>query len=174
MQQDFQLKGGGFMDCTTCQKCTKQYIEETLPKNRILEYCAHLDQCAACREDLYINYSIVRALNQLNAGEDLSSDYVAEVNGRLAADQARIHRSARFRVYRRVFIAIEILGIAIAFAFFPPKEKGYAYLPEESESHIIIEYYGVPAYMDPVLKGIVEYNDDVLTCIREAENEKGE
>ncbi|MCR5532022.1 MAG: hypothetical protein K6F26_09260 [Lachnospiraceae bacterium] len=160
------------MDCTTCQECTKQYIEGQLPQNRILEYCAHLEECSACREDLYINYAIVTALKQLNDGEELSADYVKEVDTGLAQAKARIHRGARLRVYRRLFIALEILGIAGAMALFPQREKGYAYLPEEEESRIVIEAYGVPTYMDPVIQGIYRYNDDVIACIRKAENQK--
>ena len=162
------------MDCTTCQECTKQYIDGCLPQNRILEYCEHLDGCSKCREDLYINYSIVTALRQLNNGEELSDDFVKEVDAGLASSKARIHRSQRIRVFRRIFIAIEILGIAAAMAIFTPKEKDYAFLPEDEESRIVIEYYGVPSYMDPVLKGIYHYHEDVLSYMKEAEQAKGE
>jgi hypothetical protein len=60
----------------------------------------------------------------------------------------------------------------LAFSIFTPKQKNYAFLPDEEDSRIVITFYGIPGHMDPVLKGIYRYNDDVLAALNEMEKEK--
>ncbi|MBO4324762.1 MAG: zf-HC2 domain-containing protein [Lachnospiraceae bacterium] len=160
------------MDCTTCQECTKSFIDGTLPGNQILEYYAHLETCPKCKEDLIINYAIVNAIRSLNDNEELSSDYVKEVDDRLNAARNAILHEAKAKRFRRAFVVLEIIAIMAFASFFPPIEKTYAFLPEDSEDHVVIEMYGVPTYLDPVIQGIYKYNDDVLKCIRERDRAK--
>lgn len=160
------------MDCTTCQECTKSFIDGTLPGNLILEYYAHLEKCPKCKEDLIINYAIVNAIRSLNENEELSSDYVKEVDDRLNAARNGILHEAKAKRFRRAFVILEILAVMVFASFFPPIEKTYAFLPEDTEDHVVIEMYGVPTYLDPVIQGIYKYNDDVLRCIRERDRAK--
>ena len=137
-----------------------------------MAYTDPLANCPECTEDLHINYAILTALRQLNEGQDLSDNFAKEVDNKLKVARYKIRREARLKVYRRIFIFFEIVGLALAFAIFTPKEKNYAFLPDDEESKIVITFYGIPGYMDPVLKGIYRYNDDVLAAIKEMEKEK--
>ncbi|MBO4669086.1 MAG: hypothetical protein J5648_03825 [Lachnospiraceae bacterium] len=159
------------MDCRSCKKCTELYIDGQLPQNRIVAYTDHLASCPECTEDLHINYAILTALRQLNEGQDLSDNFATEVDNKLKVARFKIRREARLKVYRRVFIFFEIVGLALAFSIFTPKEKTYAFLPDDAESKVVISFYGIPGYMDPVLKGIYKYNDEVLAAIKEMEKE---
>ena len=159
------------MDCRSCKKCTELYIDGLLPQNLIVAYTDHLASCPECTEDLHINYAILTALRQLNEGQDLSDNFATEVDNKLKVARFKIRREARLKVYRRVFIFFEIVGLALAFSIFTPKEKTYAFLPDDAESKVVISFYGIPGYMDPVLKGIYKYNDEVLAAIKEMEKE---
>ena len=159
------------MDCRSCKKCTELYIDGQLPQNRIVAYTDHLASCPECTEDLHINYAILTALRQLNEGQDLSDNFATEVDNKLKVARFKIRREARLKVYRRVLIFFEIVGLALAFSIFTPKEKTYAFLPDDAQSKVVISFYGIPGYMDPVLKGIYKYNDEVLAAIKEMEKE---
>lgn len=162
------------MDCAKCQECTKSYIDGTLPDNLVLEYCAHLETCPKCKEDLIVNYALVNALRSLNENRELSSDYVKEVDDRLEASKNAILHAASMRKVRRVLVFLEMMCIMVFASIFPPIEKTYAFLPEESEEHFVLEINGVPSFIDPVIRAIYRYNDDVLKCIRERERLKRE
>ena len=160
------------MDCRACKKCTELYIDGRLPQNRIVAYTDHLASCPECTEDLHINYAIQTALRQLNEGQDLSDNFATEVDNKLKVARFKIRREARLKIYRRIVIFFEIVGLALAFSIFTPKQKNYAFLPDEEDSRIVITFYGIPGHMDPVLKGIYRYNDDVLAALNEMEKEK--
>ena len=162
------------MECGTCQELTKLFIDDNLPDPLIFEYCSHLESCQKCKEDLIINYAIANALRQLNENGELSSDYGKEVEEKLKSARNGVLNKARMRRFRRLFIAVEIIGITFFTAFFPPIEKKYAFLPENSEDRIVLTYYGIPTYLDPVIQGIYRYNDEVIQCMDELQNDKGE
>lgn len=155
------------MDCTKCQECTKSFIDGTLPDNMIIEYYDHIEHCPSCKEDLVINYAIINALRSLNENRDLSSDFVKEVDDKLTASRNRIIHEAKAKRFRRIFAALEIICIMVFASVFPPIEKTYAFLPEESEDRIVLEINGVPSYMDPVLQAIYRYNSDVIRMLEE-------
>lgn len=162
------------MDCVKCRECTKSYIDGTLPDNLVLEYCAHLETCPKCKEDLIVNYALVNALRSLNENRELSSDYVKEVDDRLAASKNAIFHAASMRKLRRILAFLEMACIMVFASIFPPIEKTYAFLPEDSEEHFVLEVNGVPSFIDPVIQAIYRYNDDVLKCIRERDRQKRE
>lgn len=162
------------MNCRECQNLTNLYLNDELPLPMFPDYRAHLDECPKCKEDLYINYAINTAIYQLNHEQELSSDFVKEVENRLNATANHIAKNKRKRFFRRFFIVLELIGITALFCLFTPEEKGYAYKPEGKESFIAIEHYGVPSYMDPVLQGIYRYNDEMIQKIREMNALKGD
>ncbi|MCQ2421641.1 MAG: hypothetical protein MJ064_01435 [Lachnospiraceae bacterium] len=160
------------MECFECQEMTKLYIDDLLPEAKFMDYYAHLETCSTCKEDLYINYAINTALRQLTNEQELSSDFVAEVNGKLAASKRRILRGHKLRIFRRVAVGVEIIGIGLVLSIFTPNERNYAFLPEGSESNIVIEYYGIPGYKDPVMQAIYRYNDEVIAGLKKIAQEK--
>lgn len=162
------------MDCTKCQECTKSFIDGNLPDNLVFEYYDHIEHCPSCKEDLVINYAIINALRSLNENRDLSSDFVKEVDDKLNASRNRIIREAKARRFRRVFAFLEIACIMVFASIFPPVEKNYAFLPEDSEERIVIEMYGVPTYMDPVMQAIYKYNSEVIRLLEEKAKEERE
>ena len=158
------------MDCRTVVKLNERYLSEGLPDDVLAEYLKHIATCESCRDNLMTDYSITKALYQINHNQDFSTDYSRELNQKLERSRQYLVRKKRVRRYR---IAIIVLLFLLSVPFSVASSCGTAkyYKPEGSEESLRLWHYGVPEQTDPIKQGIIEYNDEAVVKLRALQKE---
>ena len=80
------------MDCRTVLKLNDRYLAEGLPDTVLAQYLEHIASCDSCRDNLMTDYSITKAIDQLNHNEDFSTDYSKELNEKLEKSRQYLAR----------------------------------------------------------------------------------
>lgn len=86
------------MDCMTFRKLIPGYINEELDDAALNEFLVHYDSCSQCREELEINYIVMKGVDILDNDKgsyDLSSEFRKTVS-KSAAYLKRKKKSMKF------------------------------------------------------------------------------
>ncbi len=153
------------MDCKKAQMLSDRYLKEGLPVKELPEFLAHINSCPVCRESLTTDYSITKAIDQLNRGEDFSTDYSHELTEQLEHSRQLVRRKNRLLIVRRIAVFLVLVAIAALLSFYQAPAKFRYLAPGEQES-LRIRHYGIDERYDPVRNGILDYNDDVIEEFR--------
>ncbi len=154
------------MDCRTVLKLNDRYLAEGLPDTVLAQYLEHIASCDSCRDNLMTDYSITKAIDQLNHNEDFSTDYSKELNEKLEKSRQYLARKKRIARYKHA-IALMLMVLAVPFSLSSTFATAKYHNPECSEESLKIRYYGIPEALDPIRKGIQEYNEEAITKLRE-------
>ncbi|MBP5462859.1 MAG: hypothetical protein J6Y20_12160 [Lachnospiraceae bacterium] len=156
------------MDCRTALKLNERYLAEGLSDTVLAEYLEHIQGCESCRDNLMTDYSITRALDQINHNMDFSTDYSKELAQKLERSRQYLLRKKRLRKIR---IAIVVLLMLLSVPLSVASSFGTAkfYKPEGSEESLRLQFYGIPETSDPIRNGIIEYNDEAVKKLRALE-----
>ncbi len=161
------------MDCKTAQKWSDRYLYGELPTDILPEYLAHIRTCEHCMENLRTDYSLTRAIDQINRNEDFSTDYTRELEGKLERSRQTILRHIRTQVFKRAVVFGLIAVIAVFLATRLPAQEKY-FLPEGREESLQLRFYGIDESADPVKETIRRYNDEAIRRLRDnTRNEDG-
>ena len=68
------------MDCRTVMKLNDRYLAEGLSDDVLSEYISHIETCESCRDNLMTDYSITKAIEQINQGADAEACPFAAVS----------------------------------------------------------------------------------------------
>ena len=68
----------------------------------------HIDSCPECREELEVTYSLMTAMKQLDADEDLSENYIEELNQKIETCYLDELKRKRSCVRRRILLGIVV------------------------------------------------------------------
>lgn len=156
------------MDCRTALKLNERYLAEGLSDSVLADYLEHIAGCESCRDNLMTDYSITKALDQINHNQDFSTDYSKELTQKLERSRQYLQRKKRIR---RVRIAVAVLIAVLSVPFSVASSSGTAkyYKPEGSEESLRLHYYGIPESEDPIRNGIIEYNEEAVKKLRALE-----
>ena len=158
------------MDCRTVIKLNERYLAEGLPDNVLAKYLEHIASCESCRDNLMTDYSITKAIEQLNNNEDFSTDYSKELMQKLERSRMYLVRKKRSGWYKRAIIAL-LMVLSVPFCMGSTCSTPKYYKPDGSGESLLIRHYGIPAALDPIQQGIREYNDEAVTKLREQSRE---
>jgi len=161
------------MDCKDAQKLSDRYLAHDLPADILPEYLKHIRSCPACMENLRTDYAITKAIDQINRGEDFSTDYNRGLEAKLERSRQSILRRFRIHVFKRVVMLCVITAIALYLATRGPAPVRY-YAPSGSEESLRLRYYGISEEADPVRIEIRERNEEVIRQLRKMQAEKGQ
>lgn len=156
-----QEKYGEIMDCKQCEKCIDDYINNCLDENLMDDFIKHLDNCEACKEELVVNYSLLTALKQLDTGEEMSSDYEAEILNRIVSYKEKKHNAFKRRIYTYIITFILCFAIVLI-AMIIGHPEGIEYSENSTDTKIQFDYDGVAAEYDYVNSTIDEYNTQII------------
>ena len=154
------------MDCRTVLKLNEQYLAGELPDSVLAEYLDHIENCASCMDNLMTDYSITKAIYQINHNQDFSTDYSKELNLQLARSRQSLVRKKRNARYR-LAIALGLMALSIPLMAGSTYGKAKYYLPEGSEESLRLGYYGLVGEEDPVMQTIRELNDEAVIKLRQ-------
>ncbi|MBR5712492.1 MAG: hypothetical protein IKX54_02755 [Lachnospiraceae bacterium] len=160
------------MDCKTAQILSDRYLSDGLSFDVLPEYLRHIRTCEDCKESLRTDYSITKAIEQINKNQDFSTDYSLELEQKLERSRQSILRRNRILLLKKAFV----IGFLAVVAFFLALRNDYSiryYLPSGSEESLRIVYYGLPSECDPVQTTIREKNDEVIEKLRELHSKRG-
>lgn len=111
--REMRRKEVGEMDCKKAMELMTQFINEQLNTEDTEAFLNHIDSCPECREELEVTYSLMTAMKQLDADEDLSENYIEELNQKIETcylDELKRKRScARRRVVLAVVVSLLVL-----------------------------------------------------------------
>ena len=99
------------MNCERVQELIAPFVNEKLNTDETEEFLKHIDSCDDCREELEVSYSLMTAMNQLDAGTDLSDNYIQELDDKIEACFMEGLRKKRTRARRRMLLAAMVLGL---------------------------------------------------------------
>ena len=154
------------MDCRTVLTLNARYLAEGLPDGVLAQYLEHIASCDSCRDNLMTDYSITKAIDQLNRNEDFSTDYSKELTEKLEKSRQYLARKKRIVRYKHA-IAVILMVLSVPFSMSSTFATAKYYKPEGSEESLKLKYYGMPEQLDPIRQAIREYNDEAITKLRE-------
>lgn len=161
------------MDCRTVMKLNDRYLAEGLSDDVLSEYISHIETCESCTDNLMTDYSITKAIEQINRDQDFSTDYSKELMQKLARSRQYLLRKKRKGHYKRAIVAALML-LAIPCTAASTYATAKYYLPEGSTESYSLKHYGIPEESDPVKKAIREYNEEAITKLWELDKERSE
>ena len=160
--------------CRETQKKIDAYINESLSGDELKDFVFHVKNCDVCMEELKINYSLLKALEQLEKGDELSENYDEEVEEGLNNYIARRKRGFVLRIvsYVSIFIISVIFGVIFCVLFV--KDDNTKFLDKGENESMIIDVDGVPDYLNEIKKINNTYNDMIIEYIHsiKLENER--
>ena len=158
------------MTCAQAQSLIDDYVGGLLDEESENLFNHHVYGCEACMEELKVNYSILTALKQLDAGEELSENFEGEVTGKVTAyvEKKRLHRILIRVAFGSLFVICVIFGMFLASVSSVYNDVTYSKNPEDTTVNFV--YDGVPDYMDPVDKAISKYNSSAVNYIHSLKN----
>ncbi|MBO4788886.1 MAG: zf-HC2 domain-containing protein [Lachnospiraceae bacterium] len=154
------------MDCRSAQKLSDQYLAGTLPTDLMPEYLRHIRSCPDCLDNLRTDYSITKAIDQINHDQDFSTDYNRDLMQMLERSRVSILRRIRIMILKRAVVIAVLVAIAVFLATRTPEKMKY-YLPAGGTESVRLYYYGIEDRYDPVNCTIRERNNEVLDILRE-------
>ncbi len=102
-------KGSWRMDCKKAMELMTQFINEQLNTEDTEAFLNHIDSCPECREELEVTYSLMTAMKQLDADEDLSENYIEELNQKIETCYLEELKRKRSCKRRRVVLAVVVM-----------------------------------------------------------------
>ncbi|MDD6036222.1 MAG: zf-HC2 domain-containing protein [Lachnospiraceae bacterium] len=97
------------MDCKRAMELITLFINAQLNSEDTEAFLNHIEDCAECREELEVNYSLMTAMKQLDEGTDLSDNYIDELNHKIEKcylDELKRKRSCS---RRRALLAVVVV-----------------------------------------------------------------
>ena len=92
------------MDCFEAKELAGEYINRSLPSQKMEEFIAHVRSCPSCYDELETYFIVDEALNQL------SEEGETELDFKKLLDQD-LKRSERRLVFERLKLTVVILGV---------------------------------------------------------------
>lgn len=104
------------MNCKETEKYIAKFINDSLDEDEMDAFIKHVEKCAACKEELTIQYLVSIGMNRLEEGGTF--DLRGELDNKLFKNAAKIkfHRQ-KYSVYFALELAF-ICAIAIVTIFF--------------------------------------------------------
>ena len=100
------------MDRKRAQGLITAFINEQLKdEDEMKAFLEHMDECAECREELEVTYSLLTAMKQLDEGTDLSDNYIAELNQKIETCYIEGLKKKRSVARRRAVLIVLIVSL---------------------------------------------------------------
>lgn len=126
------------MDCKRAQELITAFINEQLKDDAERKaFLEHIDECAECREELEVTYSLITAMKQLDEDTDLSDNYIAELNRKIETCYIDGLRKKRSAARRKAVIAVLIAFLLLMNGITVVEER------EELDRRFLREVVGV-------------------------------
>ena len=145
------------MDCKKAMELMAQFINEQLNTEDTEAFLNHIDSCPECREELEVTYSLMTAMKQLDADEDLSENYIEELNQKIETCYLEELKRKRSCARRRAFLAV-VVALLIFLNGITANEKR-----EEEDRRFFRKIVGI--------EESEKQNDEVMTADEKNENE---
>ncbi len=108
------------MECQTAESMVNRYISRDLAGEELEEFLNHINECASCREELEIHFTVSRAVEQLTTGEDNTLDFQVLLDQDLKRAQRSVYRMkiVRFaKVWALFFLGVLLVAVALLLIF---------------------------------------------------------
>ncbi len=151
--------------CNEYQKKIDSYINGSLNGDELKRFVLHVRNCDECMEELKINYSLLKALDQLEKGDELSENYDAELEKGINDYLAKQKRGFILTVLSYVSIFIISVALGLIFSLFIFKHEGVKFLEKGKQESFFLDYDGVPDYLNEVKNMNNALNEDIIEYI---------
>lgn len=149
------------MDHKTCESLINDYIDDKLEPKTIDHFLKHIESCPQCYEELSVNYSLINAIRQIDAGMDMSDDFDTSLEEKIFLYKQKKKNLRSISIVSGVLLFITSLVITIVVSVFMNTEK-IGYNSNSSANKILIKTDAIPVDLDPVESQIAKYNVDVI------------
>lgn len=97
------------MDCKRAMELITLFINNQLNSEDTEAFLNHIENCAECREELEVNYSLMTAMKQLDEGTDLSDNYIEELNQKIETCYLDELKRKRSCARRRAVLSVVVV-----------------------------------------------------------------
>lgn len=97
------------MDCKRAMELITLFINDQLNSEDTEAFLNHIENCAECREELEVNYSLMTAMKQLDEDTDLSDNYIEELNQKIEACYLDELKRKRSCARRKAILAVVVV-----------------------------------------------------------------
>ena len=97
------------MDCKRAMELITLFINDQLNSEDTEAFLNHIENCAECREELEVNYSLMTAMKQLDEGTELSDNYIEELNHKIETCYLDELKRKRSCARRRVVLSVVVV-----------------------------------------------------------------
>lgn len=102
------------MDCRTANRLLTPFLEGELELETTEQFLRHIRECAACREELEIHYTVRTAINGLDQDRFQTYDLKKQFDMDLEEAQAQITKSRDILRLRHAAVAAALFCASIA------------------------------------------------------------
>lgn len=101
------------------QRMIMSFINKQLKDSELEKFLYHVKTCEECMEELEVYYTLITSMKQLDADEELSTDYRQDLIDLLEKIEDKIeYKKNKYKAKRIVFIVIVgIIAISSSFTF---------------------------------------------------------
>ena len=165
MEKVTKGKRGKAMTCMEAQNRITSFINDQLDMASAEEFLSHIEDCPSCREELEVYYALLTAMKQLDEDKELSTDYNAQLNKKIAWYEEKFRHIRAAHVRKRFYL----LSIAILFVMISSIQLGKDTFTEidTRPSSFELKYDGVPSFMNPVEQMMEEYDQQARNYVRQ-------
>ena len=147
------------MDCKRAQELITAFINEQLKDDDEMKaFLEHMDECAECREELEVTYSLLTAMKQLDEGTDLSDNYIAELNQKIETCYIEGLKKKRSVARRWALVVALIISLVFLNGITVTEER------QETEHYFLREVVGIEL---PETFG--EFAEEAVPCAEQPE-----
>ncbi|MBE5963067.1 MAG: zf-HC2 domain-containing protein [Lachnospiraceae bacterium] len=153
------------MTCMETQNKITLFINDQLDMATAEGFLSHIESCPSCREELEVYYALLTAMKQLDEDKELSTDYNAQLNKKIAWYEEKFRHIKVVHVRKRFYL----LFLAILFVMISSIQFGKDTFTEinTQPSSFELEYNGVPSFMNPLTQMMEEYDQGAIEYINQ-------
>lgn len=112
------------MDCKTFQRRISDFVMEKMNTDELADFLLHAKNCKDCSEELFVSYSLMMAMRQMDEGTDLSDNYLTDLEGRIAAFHLEEkQRRLRLRIRKVILAVLVFLTLFLSGSSFSEKRR---------------------------------------------------
>lgn len=101
------------MTCEEAQRLIKPYIRGELKTDVAAMFAEHISGCKCCKDELEVIYCLITAIRQLNEDEELSANYIQELNNMLLETVKEAKRERKMIYRKRIWVMVESVIISL-------------------------------------------------------------
>jgi hypothetical protein len=132
------------------------FINDQLDMATLKEFLSHVNQCAECREELEVYYTLLTAMKLLDEDKELSDNFNHDLSHKLKLSADKLRRMKIARIRTKLSLILVLVGFILVSSIMATKVIPLPVKPLKPS--FLLGYSVVPSYLSPMSRRIEEYD----------------